>query len=230
LCKYLILNLTSSVGDIVKVQQNEAFPADLICIVSSEAGGLCYIETSQLDGETNLKIRRSLPATSKKQSVDLLDLLKSTITYEQPNNQLYKFVGTFQMDDDEKVIPIEVEQTLLRGALLKNTAHIFGVVVYTGKHTKLMMNSEDAPHKRSKVENVTNYAIIGLFILEILVTLLCSFGIGIWQTVNRGSWYLAFDMPSAILSLQGLITFFILFNNFIPIRLVICINLALNHI
>jgi phospholipid-transporting ATPase len=169
-----------SVGDIVQVEQDESLPADLVCLTSSEPGGLCYIETSQLDGETNLKIRRSLHATSHYSPQDLFTL-KSTITCEQPNNQLYKFLGKIQIDESEKVIPIEVEQILLRGAVLKNTRRIYGVAVYTGRHSKLMMNSEDPPHKRSKVEKATNLAIIGLFCFEIFITILCSFGIGIWQ-------------------------------------------------
>ncbi len=220
LCK-----LTISVGQILKVDQDQPFPADLVCIKSSEPGGLCYIETSQLDGETNLKIRRSLPATANMEEPEEFAELRVLVTCEQPNNQLYKFIGTVTLEDNA-VVPIENENILLRGAVLKNTGHIYGIVVYTGKHTKLMMNSEDAPHKRSKVESVTNYAIIGLFGLEILVTVLCACGIGIWQTVNPHMWYLQANVPSVVLSLQGLVTFIILFNNFIPIRLVLFQNLT----
>lgn len=43
------------VGCIVKVRQDEAFPADLILVKSSLPRGICYVETKNLDGETNMK-------------------------------------------------------------------------------------------------------------------------------------------------------------------------------
>jgi magnesium-transporting ATPase (P-type) len=209
------------VGDIVRVEQDEFFPSDLVCLSTSEPAGLCYIETSQLDGETNLKIRRALPATSDYTSLHDLSNLYSTITCQPPNNQLYKFVGKFKFNDKEKEHAIEVEQILLRGAKLKNTKYIYGISIYTGKHSKLMMNSEDAPHKMSKMEKVTNYAILGLFVLQFILTIICAIGSAVWQEQHINMWYLFHgdQLSSVALGFQGLITFYILYHNFIPISL-----------
>ena len=50
-------------GRILKVNEGEQFPADLIILNSSGAKGICYIETKNLDGETNLKHRQALKET-----------------------------------------------------------------------------------------------------------------------------------------------------------------------
>ncbi|MCD7464543.1 Phospholipid-transporting ATPase 3 [Datura stramonium] len=50
-------------GDIVRVKQDEFFPADLVFLASTNPDGVCYIETANLDGETNLKIRKALEKT-----------------------------------------------------------------------------------------------------------------------------------------------------------------------
>lgn len=40
---------------IVKVMDGEFFPADMVLCRSSDSKGLAYVETKNLDGETNLK-------------------------------------------------------------------------------------------------------------------------------------------------------------------------------
>jgi phospholipid-transporting ATPase len=51
------------VGDLVLVEENDAFPTDLIVLGSAIESGVCYIETGALDGEKNLKPKSALKET-----------------------------------------------------------------------------------------------------------------------------------------------------------------------
>lgn len=60
---------------------------------------MCYIETMNLDGETNLKIRQGLPETSHFVEASDLMRLKGTIECELPNRLIYDFVGSLKLVD-----------------------------------------------------------------------------------------------------------------------------------
>ena len=53
------------VGSIVKVCRDEYFPADMVLLQSSLPSGICYVETKNLDGETNAKHKQSPNMTSQ---------------------------------------------------------------------------------------------------------------------------------------------------------------------
>jgi phospholipid-transporting ATPase len=134
------------VGDVLRIESGENFPADIILISSSEPEGLCYIETSNLDGEVNLKIKQALSQTSKILTPIEMSSLQGVIKSEQPNNRLYNYDGvlsTSAMDQVGKTrdYALDPTQLLLRGAQLRNTTWIYGIAVFTGHETKLMLNS-----------------------------------------------------------------------------------------
>uniref|UniRef100_A0A8C8HVC8 Phospholipid-transporting ATPase n=1 Tax=Oncorhynchus tshawytscha TaxID=74940 RepID=A0A8C8HVC8_ONCTS len=125
------------VGEVVKAANGDHLPADLVILSSSEPQGMCYIETSNLDGETNLKIRQGLQITSEIKDIDSLMRLSGRMECESPNRHLYEFVGNIRLDG-HSTMPLGPDQILLRGAQLRNTQWVHGVVVYTGHDTKLM--------------------------------------------------------------------------------------------
>ncbi|KAJ3324656.1 hypothetical protein HDV06_006549 [Boothiomyces sp. JEL0866] len=100
------------VGDVVKVENSAYFPADLVILSSSEPDGLCFIETSNLDGETNLKIRQAIPETADLISPEAVSRLDAIVKSELPNNSLYTFDATLNLKD--KKYPIGPNQLLLR--------------------------------------------------------------------------------------------------------------------
>uniref|UniRef100_A0A8C9MY22 Phospholipid-transporting ATPase n=1 Tax=Serinus canaria TaxID=9135 RepID=A0A8C9MY22_SERCA len=212
-----------AVGEVVKVTNGEHLPADLISLSSSEPQAMCYIETSNLDGETNLKIRQGLPLTSDIKDTESLMQLSGRIECESPNRHLYDFVGNIRLDG-HGTVPLGSDQILLRGAQLRNTQWVHGIVVYTGHDTKLMQNSTSPPLKMSNVERITNIQILILFCILIAMSLICSIGSAIWNRRHTGrDWYL--DLNSSNFGLNFL-TFIILFNNLIPISLLVTLEVV----
>lgn len=114
-------------GDIVRVAKDEVFPADLVLLFSDRLDGSYYITTASLDGETNLKTHVAVPETAVLQTVANLDTLVSVIECQQPETDVYRFMGRMIMTQqmEEIVRPLGPESLLLREARLKNTKEIF---------------------------------------------------------------------------------------------------------
>jgi len=212
------------VGDIVKVVDTKFFPADLILLASSEPQGMCYIETANLDGETNLKIRSSLEFTSR--LTEPVDLRKftGTIETELPNRQLYEFVGNIT-PEGEQANPLSSTQLLLRGARLMNTQWIYGVVVYTGHESKLLMNSTKAPLKRSNIDKITNYQIIFLFFILVCLALISAIANEVQSSNGEDHMSYIGPLPGSQFG-WNFLTFFILYNNLIPISMQVSLDMV----
>jgi len=155
------------VGDIVQVNDKEEFPADLLLLSSNLPEGMCYIETANLDGETNLKIRNSPNATCEKLEVEALAAMKGKICCKPPNSNMYSFTG--RMETDSQVIPLSLDNMLMRGCRLRNTQFINGLVIYTGHDTKIRLNSTATRFKQSSLEKCANTQILMIFLFEILL-------------------------------------------------------------
>jgi magnesium-transporting ATPase (P-type) len=161
------------VGDVVRIYNNQEMPADLVLLTSSESFGSAYIETCNIDGESNLKVKYSPTsgiAGPAWKNVD--DLMKSefVIQCEQPNSVIHQFNGTMKLNDGE--IFLDSSSLLLRGSSLRNTKWILAVVVYTGKETKIIMNSRGAPFKVSAIERTMNNIIYVILAAQIGISLI----------------------------------------------------------
>uniref|UniRef100_A0A665WJB9 Phospholipid-transporting ATPase n=1 Tax=Echeneis naucrates TaxID=173247 RepID=A0A665WJB9_ECHNA len=213
-----------AVGEVVRAANGDHLPADLVILSSSEPQGMCYIETSNLDGETNLKIRQGLQMTAEIKDIDSLMRLTGRMECESPNRHLYEFVGNIRLDG-HSTVPLGPDQILLRGAQLRNTQWVHGVVVYTGHDTKLMQNSTRPPLKLSNVERITNFQILVLFGCLLAISLVCSIGQTIWKyQYGNDAWYMDLNYGGAANFGLNFLTFIILFNNLIPISLLVTLE------
>lgn len=221
--------ISVQVGDIVRVNNEEPFPADLLLLSSSEPEGLCYIETANLDGETNLKIKQALPETANLVNPHSLtsSLGKTTIMSEQPNSSLYTYEGNLVDFNGTPKIALSPQQLLLRGATLRNTQWIYGVVVFTGHETKLMRNATATPIKRTDVERIINLQIVALFCILITLALISTVGNVIRILVDKKNLsYLYIEGTSMVrLFFKDILTFWILFSNLVPISLFVTVEI-----
>lgn len=152
-------------GDIIKLNRGDYIPADLLLVYSTGEKADCFVETKNLDGETNLKMK-SVPTVFRdkiKTDREVQSICNIRMQYEEPNPFLYTFDG-FMIVEGQSV-PIDPKNILLRGSNLRNTGSIFGVVIFTGHFTKIMMNSVKAKPKRSHLESKMGWQILTVFFL-----------------------------------------------------------------
>lgn len=223
------------VGDVVKVEKDKFFPADLLLLSSSYEDAICYVETMNLDGETNLKLKQSLDVTSSINEDSKFNDFKATIRCEDPNASLYTFVGTMQFEQQR--LPLSPQQLLLRDSKLRNTDYIYGVVIFTGHDTKVIQNSTDPPSKRSRIERRMDNIIYFLFFVLFLMAFLGSIYFGIVTKDDLDGdrmkrWYLRpddsdifFDPDRApIAAIYHFLTAVMLYSYLIPISLYVSIE------
>ena len=147
------------VGQCVMVRCNEPVPADMLILSTSDDNGLCFVETLELDGETNLKVRQALTDSQKlKDEREKLALWDGLIKAEAPNNNLNKFEGRLEWLGVKYAL--NNDNILLRGCTLRNTTWVFGVIIFAGQDTKLMKNAGKTKMKRTRIDILANRLIL----------------------------------------------------------------------
>ena len=221
-----------SVGDLLLLS-NEPVPADLILLATSDSEGICYIDTANLDGESNLKVKSAVSDTNKIfKSVETEEfrtevgkLEEGVVHSEKPNNRLYNFEGYIRLKDHIRALPIDNSNLLLRGCRLLRTQWALGLVVFTGPETKIMMNSKSVPHKRSSVERRTNRYLGFVFGVLVLIAGVSTL-ISVFKTYNQPVVYAYFSGESSKLSGLNFFTYLILYNGLVPISLYVTMDIV----
>ena len=223
-------------GDIVKLTGLTPVPVDLVLLMTSmyADGNQCYIETSNIDGETNLKLKEAPPAMRqlalKSNGQPMATMFTGRLEVEPPNKNIHNFVGAMHLNDMSDPVALSVENLLLRSSLFSNTDWAYGVAVYTGQETKIQMNNKKALSKMSKLEQYLNRAIVLIFLAQL--TLVCfSVGAIYFQNYDLRSkvpYIYAGTGNTSVLPIwaEEFFVFFLLFNNFIPISLYVTIELV----
>uniref|UniRef100_A0A8C2D5K3 Phospholipid-transporting ATPase n=1 Tax=Cyprinus carpio TaxID=7962 RepID=A0A8C2D5K3_CYPCA len=208
------------VGDIIKLENNQFVTADLLLLSSSEPLNLVYIETAELDGDTNLKVKQSLTVTGDMgDSLEDLAAFNGEVCCEPPNNRLDRFTGTLTFGTQK--YSLDNERVLLRGCTLRNTDWCFGLVLFAGPETKLMQNCGKSTFKRTSIDRLMNILVLFIFGLLALMCIILAVGNGIWEN-HAGSKFNAFLPREENTAFSAFLTFWsyiIILNTVVPISL-----------
>ncbi|XP_050786743.1 phospholipid-transporting ATPase ID isoform X1 [Gopherus flavomarginatus] len=221
------------VGDIIKLENNHFVAADLLLLSSSEPHGLCYIETAELDGETNMKVRQAIPVTSELGDISKLAQFDGEVICEPPNNKLDKFSGTLYWKENK--YQLSNQNMLLRGCMLRNTEWCFGLVVFAGPDTKLMQNSGRTKFKRTSIDRLMNTLVLWIFGFLVCMGVILAIGNAIWEHEVGACFqiYLPWDTAVDSAFFSGFLSFWsyiIILNTVVPISLYVSVEvIRLGH-
>lgn len=228
------------VGDFVRIFNDDELPADVVILASSDPDGACYIETKNLDGETNLKYRQALRCGRSIKHARDCERAQFYIDSEPPHANLYKYSGAMhwsqKFENDpaggprDMTEPITIDNVLLRGCNLRNTEWVLGVVLFTGHDTKIMMNAGETPSKRARVARELNWNVICNFVVLFVMCLVAAIDNGVsWAKTNASLNYFDMGPYGGTAPLAGFVTFWaavILFQNLVPISLYISLEIV----
>uniref|UniRef100_A0A671W5R8 Phospholipid-transporting ATPase n=1 Tax=Sparus aurata TaxID=8175 RepID=A0A671W5R8_SPAAU len=235
-CSFVLHNekwMNVRVGDIIKLENNQFVAADILLLCSSEPYGLCYIETAELDGETNLKVRQALTVTSDLGDITKLMNFDGEVICEPPNNKLDKFTGTLYWRDNK--YPLDNDNMLLRGCVLRNTEWCFGMVIFAGLQTKLMQNCGRTTFKRTSIDKLMNTLVLWIFAFLICMGVVLAIGNTVWESwIGRNfQVFLPWDESQRSAVFSGFLAFWsyiIILNTVVPISLYVSVEvLRLGH-
>ena len=229
-------------GEIILVYENKSIPADMIVIDSGFSEGICYVETSSLDGEKTLKLKVANKYTKGFISNDIREnrgiekyfhygqySFSGTVKINEPNIDLSYINGTmhaiFNKNECiiDETITISTTDFLLKGSILKNTNWIIGIVIYTGMKNKIILNSKKPRMKMSKIEKNLNYFLLFVFIFLIILCISSSIQHHIDYISKRKFYdnFIILEESGGVESFICFFTYFLLLNTLIPISLVV---------
>ncbi|XP_048196575.1 phospholipid-transporting ATPase IK [Perognathus longimembris pacificus] len=163
------------VGDMVCLRKDSIVPADLLLLASTEPSSLCYVETADIDGETNLKFRQALTVTHQElTSATKMASFQGTVRCEDPNSRMHHFVGSLEWNN--RKYPLDTGNLLLRGCKIRNTDACYGLVIYAGVDTKIMQNCGKIHLKRTKLELLMNKLVVLIFLSLVAISLALTLG------------------------------------------------------
>ncbi|GMH87334.1 hypothetical protein TL16_g10823 [Triparma laevis f. inornata] len=232
------------VGDIMKISKDDPIPADMIILSTTDTHhGLCFIDTCNIDGETNLKTMNAMECSKHIKEDEEVKDLKFDVECELPNPSLYTFSGSADTNLATDKVSVSVNNVLLRGCVLRQTKNVYGAVIFTGHDTKLYKNASTAPFKVSYLMKMMNRCLILVFSFQGIICATNTFfakrfldsEVGKNQVYASNPFFLAndpnFNFNSKLelgigFEIETWLTFVVAYSNLIPISLYVALELV----
>eukprot|EP01012_Entosiphon_sulcatum_P010866 TRINITY_DN1648_c0_g1_i1.p1 TRINITY_DN1648_c0_g1~~TRINITY_DN1648_c0_g1_i1.p1 ORF type:complete len:589 (+),score=115.01 TRINITY_DN1648_c0_g1_i1:1192-2958(+) len=214
------------VGDFVFAEKNTNFPADLLVLSTALDDGLCYIETANLDGETNIKPRKAPKDTQHLMEPATLSSSALKVTCDAPNESLVKWEGVLEAEGKQS--PLGIDNLLFRGCVLRNTPWAVGMVVYAGVDTKMFRNLKKKAPKFSGLDKKLNKLILALLVFQLIVIIILAAASVGFKNSQKDAFYLSTfnDRSNAAHFFLNFLTFFVLLSFMMPISLFVSMELC----
>ncbi|XP_032166607.1 probable phospholipid-transporting ATPase IIB isoform X3 [Mustela erminea] len=191
------------VGDLIIVEKNQRIPSDMVFLRTSEKAGSCFIRTDQLDGETDWKLKVAVSCTQRLPALGDLFSISAYVYAQKPQLDIHSFEGTFTREDCDPPVheSLSIENTLWASTIVASGT-VIGVVIYTGKETRSVMNTSNPKNKVGlldlELNQLTKALFVALVALSVVMVTLQGFA---------GPWY------------RNLFRFLLLLSYIIPISL-----------
>ena len=170
--------------------------------------------------------------------------LKGIIQCDLPNPSLYMLNGrtNMRLNGIGNEFPLDAKNLLLKGAKLRNTEWIIGIVIYTGHNCKLMKNAKDPIIKMSSVESLLNKLLVCILVVQMILSIVGCICHSIYfkshkkiviskNPINEeesfsNTWVDYLPLSLSIDSLLSFFTYVLLLNTMIPISLIVTLELV----
>uniref|UniRef100_A0A8C2IM51 Phospholipid-transporting ATPase n=1 Tax=Cyprinus carpio TaxID=7962 RepID=A0A8C2IM51_CYPCA len=178
-------------------------PADMIFLRTSEKTGSCFIRTDQLDGETDWKLRITVACTQRLPALGDLFSISAYVYAQKPQLDIHSFEGNFTREDCDPPIheSLSIENTLWASTVVASGT-VIGVVIYTGKEMRSVLNTSQSKNKVGLLDLELNRLTKALFLAQVVLSVVMVALQGF-----LGPWF------------RNLFRFVVLFSYIIPISL-----------
>jgi len=189
---------------------------------------LSFVDTKDLDGETNLKEKMVNPEFLLIGKNELCHI-SGVIKCDMPNEYLDSWEGNLFSDNLKINTNSIIKNLLLKGSILKNTEYVIGIIVYCGFNTKIMKNTKNPRIKMSYVMKTMNFILKTVFLFQITCCLLFSLAYIIF-TDKKEDYLSSYIISSHEITVRIFVikffTFLVAYSHLIPISLYVAMEIV----